>query len=148
MRSAILGVLLSVLASAGCGESAQAKRDRALSQVEVLAERLSAQVGEDGWFKRHATDAPDPWGNPVEVKYTRLNGYERLAVWSSGPDGLPHTRDDIASHTYTCYNDVALAEIAAAKAKGRQASIEGYGASLTKGLVKGTVQGWKDRNKE
>ena len=37
---------------------------------------------------------------------------------------------------------------AAAKAKGRQASIEGYGASLTKGLVKGTVQGWKDRNKE
>lgn len=122
--------------AAGCGWKTNS--DRAQSQVGVLAERLSQNVGEDGWFKRPdstTTDA-DPWGSPLEIKYQRSRSTETLTVWSNGPDRLPHTRDDIGSHAYTIENTAAL-----------QGRVEGLGASASRGLVKGAVQGWKDRNK-
>ena len=133
------------LAAAGCGESTREKVVRATSQVEVAAERLSQNVGEDGWFRRGTADGTDPWSRPLEVSYRRVKGTETLTVWSSGPDGLPRTRDDVSSHAYHLDNEAVLAEIAAAKSKNRQLAVENYGASLTRGLVKGTVQGWKDR---
>jgi hypothetical protein len=142
----LFSVALLALALAGCGESNRSKSVRASSQVNVLAEKFAADVGADGWFKRHTTDEVDPWGRKIEVKYHRANGHEMLAVWSDGPDGLPHTRDDISSHRYWCDNELVLAEIAALKSKGRLAAVENYGAALTRGLTKGSVQGWQERN--
>lgn len=40
---------------------------------------------------------PDPWGNPYNYKPAtdpKLADYE---VWSSGPDGVPGTEDDVTS---------------------------------------------------
>jgi hypothetical protein len=144
-----LGLLLGTGCVAGClGERQADKEARALSQCEVLAEKLSQEVGEDGWFKHGGTDETDPWGSPLEVKYRRTGGTETLIVWSNGPDKLPHTKDDIASHAYHLDNATALAEIAELKSKRRQAAVENYGASLTRGLVRGGHEGWQDRSRK
>ncbi len=141
---AIAGSLTTLFT--GCGESDRSKITRAESQVETLAERLSQDVGADGWFNRTpVVGATDPWGRALDVKYHRGHGAETLTVWSNGPDGLPHTRDDIASHSYRCDNAVVLAEIAALKSKGRQDATENYGAALTRGLVRGSREGWQTR---
>src|SRR5262245_49993521 len=82
----------------GCGESVESQRNRATSQVNVLAETLSEKIGDDGWFVR-ATDVSDvdPWGNTLAVKYERKGVRETLTVRSNGQDGLPLTKDDIAA---------------------------------------------------
>lgn len=139
MRKCLLGLVIIL---AGCQQGPPPK-DRALSQVNVLAEKLSQEVGEDGWFKKTTTEEVDPWGNKLEVKYKRNGGLEILTVWSNGPDGLPHTKDDISSVSYTLENAVVLAEIR--KNRTGTDSLEAYSKALTKGLTKGLVQGWKDR---
>lgn len=146
MRYLFLAVCVCFLS--GCGESESSKRNRTTSQVEVLAEKLSKEVGEDGWFKQSQPEDVDAWGNKLVVKYKRTGGTETLTVWSNGGDGLPFTRDDISSHSYSVANAEILAEIARLKRENRQASVEGYGYHLTKGLTKGIREGWKDRGKD
>src|SRR6266542_2191443 len=47
LACAVLGALLC-----GCGESQESKRNRATSEVNVLADKLSEKIGADGWFER------------------------------------------------------------------------------------------------
>lgn len=146
MKNIILACLLVVLAfCTGCGESTAEKRNRSLSKVEVTADQFSKEVGENGWYIQKQTDEVDAWGNKLEVKYKRSSGYETLTVWSNGQDGLPFTRDDISSHSYTLYNSVVLTEIARIKSQNRQEAVENYGFRLTKGLTKSVREGWSDR---
>jgi hypothetical protein len=156
MKNITLAAALAVVVfCSGCGESTASKKNRTLSQIEVLADQQSREIGEDGWFKRKQVEDVDAWGNKVELKFKRSSGVETVVVWSNGPDGLPFTRDDISSHSYSCYNSEVLAEIARIRAenakvrsKDRQESVENYGFHLTKGLTKGVREGWQDRDKK
>ena len=138
-------ILLTLLPLAGCGPSAA---DHATSQVNVLAEKLSQDVADDGWFKPGKAVEADPWGNPLEVKYTRHNARETLRVRSNGPDGLPFTRDDITSRPHSLTNDAAQVDVT----QRRQKTAEGYTDALTRGagrgIVEGVAQGWKDHRQK
>lgn len=113
------------------------KYNRTVSQIEILAEQRSKEVGENGWFKQSEVHEIDAWGNKLQIKYRRFGGYEKMSVYSNGLDGLPLTKDDIMSHSYICDNVVVLAEIARLKREDRQDAVEGYGYRSTKGLTKG-----------
>src|SRR5262245_55722459 len=76
-------ILTVALALAGCGESTESKRNRATSQVNVVADKLSEKIGEDGWFIRvDGVDEVDPWDNKLTVKYARSDAHETLTVRS------------------------------------------------------------------
>src|SRR5262245_9202219 len=86
---------LVVLTLLGCGEDPRVKRNQAQSQVNVLGEKLSGDLGPDGWFVQPKDTEKDPWGNDLVVKYDRKDKTELLTVRSHGPDGLPLNSDDI-----------------------------------------------------
>src|SRR5262245_46747941 len=133
MRNAILFTL--ALCICGCGESTESKRNRATSQVNVAADKLSEQVGEDGWFIRvKELDEVDPWNNKLTVKYERHGARETLTVRSNGPDGLPLTSDDIAARLH-----LDSEKVLAAQSKLLQKTVEGYSKAISSGLTRGVV---------
>jgi hypothetical protein len=136
-------ITLALVCLVGCGESERAKTRRlinqAVSQVNVTAEKLAEQVGEDGWFKRDAPRENDPWGNPLQVKYERTGSAERLEVRSFGPDSLPRTADDVRA-VYTLNND----EVKKAR---REDALERGGRSLMRGVRKGVTEGVREAMK-
>jgi hypothetical protein len=137
-------ILVAILLLAGCGESTESKRNRATSQVNVAADKLSEKIGEDGWFVRVAElDDIDPWGNKLTVKYERNGANETLTVRSNGEDGLPLTKDDIAAR-YHLDSEKARE----AQAKELQKTIEGVSKSLTRGLTRGVVDAVKESLKK
>ncbi len=98
-------LLVLCLSTAACGKDP--KVEQAKSEVETAAASIDKQTqGDEGsmgpcpGFKttgRAFTLDPalprnDPWGNPYTIECG--NGYQ---VVSSGPDGKPGTKDDIAS---------------------------------------------------
>src|SRR5262245_41064774 len=114
-------ILTLAFALAGCGESTESKRNRATSQVHVVADKLSEKIGEDGWFVRvDGVDEVDPWDNMLTVKYIRHGAKETLTVRSNGQDGLPLTKDDIAA-VFHLDSDQARE----AQSKAMQKSVEG-----------------------
>lgn len=119
------------------------KTNESISKVNVCAEKLSYLVGEDGWFKRTDPDEKDAWGNQLTVRYKIQGGQETLIVVSNGPDGLPYTKDDIQSNSWTIDNNKVLEAMKKARHENRKVGVEDISSSLTKGLVKGVLQGWK-----
>jgi hypothetical protein len=138
MRKCIVFVLPLLLC--GCGESTESMRNRATSQVNVIGDKLSEKIGEDGWFVRvNDVDEVDPWDKKITVKYERQGIRETLTVRSGGQDGLPFTKDDIAVR-FHLDSDVARE----ARGKEWQKSVEGFGRAVTKGLTKGVVDTVKE----
>jgi hypothetical protein len=137
-------LLMSCLALTGCGESLESKRNRATSQVNVLADQLSQKIGADGYFVK-VTDVEevDPWGNTLTVKYERHGPRETLTVRSNGEDGLPLTKDDIAAR-FHLDSDKARAALH----KDLQKSVEDHGKAVTRGLTKGVFDAVKESLKK
>ena len=102
--------------------------------MNVLADKLSEKVGENGYYERVNVDEVDPWGNKIIVKCSRRGAHESLIVRSIGPDGLDRTKDDIAV-TYEVDSDQAREAIS----KSRQKSLEEYGSAASRGLTKGVL---------
>jgi hypothetical protein len=137
-------VLTICLALMGCEESLESKRNRATSEVNVLAEKLSEKIGADGYFIREAnTGEIDPWGNPLTVKYERHGPRETLTVRCNGEDGLPFTKDDIAAR-FHLDSDKARAALH----KDLQKSVEEYSKAAARGLTKGTFDSVKEAFKK
>lgn len=142
MRRALL--LAFTLCLCGCGESTESKRNRATSQVNVAADKLSEQVGEDGWFIRvKELDEVDPWDNKLTVKYERHGARETLTVRSNGPDGLPLTADDIAARFH-----LDSEKVLAARSQQLQKTVEGYSKAISGGLTRGVVDVVKESMKK
>jgi hypothetical protein len=129
-----------VLAATSCGESLESKRNRATSQVNVLAEKLSEKVNADGMFDRVGeVEDVDPWDNRLVVKYDRKGPRETLTVRSNGPDGLPLTRDDIAARFHLDSDQAREA-----RSKETQKSVEGVSRAFSKGLTRGVFDAVKE----
>lgn len=123
----LLGVVLL-----GCAEDPRVKRNQAQSQVNVLGEKLSDDIGPDGWFVQSKETEKDPWGNDLVVKYDRKDKTELLTVRSHGPDGLPLNSDDIV------YRFQVSQRTAVEKA------VEKGAASGARGIVKGIIEGVRE----
>jgi len=137
-------MLTLCLALVGCGESLESKRNRATSQVNVLADQLSEKIGPDGYFVRVAdVEEIDPWGNKLTVKYERHGPRETLTVRSNGQDGLPLTKDDIAAR-YHLDSDQAREALH----MDLQKRVEEYGKAVTRGLTKGVFDAAKEAFKK
>lgn len=142
MRNTIATIL--AIALCGCGESLESKRNRATSQVNVAADKLSEKIGEDGWFVRvNELDDMDPWDNKLTVKYERHGARETLTVRSNGQDGLPLTKDDIAAR-FHLDSDKARE----ARSKETQKSVEGISKAISGGLTRGVFDAVKESIKK
>ena len=123
----LLGVMLL-----GCGEDPRVKRNQAQSQVNVLGEKLSGDIGPDGWFIPTKDTETDPWGNDLVVKYDRKDKTELLTVRSHGPDQLPLTNDDI------------VYRFQVSQRSGVEKALEKGAAAGARGLVKGIIEGVRE----
>lgn len=143
-------IFILILFIFGCGpdprEVLREQKNQVTSQVNVLADKLSRQIDENGWFIRNEMTEKDVWGNPLRISYDRNVYSETLQVSSNGPDGLPMTRDDIGAK-YNLNNQEYLKAFKEAKQSIREKNIEGNSSSLTKGLVKGVFQAIEERKK-
>ncbi len=135
-------VFLLIFLVFGCGESEKSKKNRALSQVGQIADRLSQSIGDDGYFKRESVDEVDPWGEQIWVRYHKVDAREYLTVTSNGPDRLPFTRDDIGV-VYQLESDKVREEIS----RRRKEGVDIYSQKLTHGLTKGILDALKERKK-
>jgi ribosomal protein S10 len=88
MRRCLLFLFLTLCVGCG-GESTAAKRQRAMSELNVLADAW------DGTEKPPATDKVDPWGQTYTASVSKGRYNFDLTVRSNGPDGLPKNSDDI-----------------------------------------------------
>lgn len=112
-------ICLCLLAVVGCvGPS---NRDRAISQVETLAENVDLDA-----------KATDPWGNDIIIKVTKSSTRWRLEVRSCGPDGLPFTRDDIVAARWW-------------RVPEEKSRIERGSEDFSRGFVNGVKQGLKKK---
>jgi hypothetical protein len=140
-RSLLLTLCLALV---GCGESTESKRNRATSQVNVLAEKFSEKIGDDGYFVRQTeVEDLDPWGSKLVVKYERHGARETLTVRSNGEDGLPLTKDDIAAR-YHLDSEKAREALH----KDLQRTVEGYSMAAARGLTKGAFDSVKEAMKK
>lgn len=142
-----MSAVLVLFAVVGCqGDKERIKKDtnRTVSIVNVVAERLAADVTEDGWFRRQRVEDLDAWGAAVGVKYTRTGATERMEVRSSGPDGLPYTPDDVVVKFYLDNEEVKRA-LKEKRRDDRERLIEGAGRSLFRGITRGGVEGLRGK---
>jgi hypothetical protein len=70
------------------------------SRLESMADQLEARLGRgepypgnwEGWLRRDFSGVPeDPWGNVYWLKHDNRG----FTVGSAGPDGIPHSDDDL-----------------------------------------------------
>lgn len=50
-----------------------------------------------GPYVNNANLLNDPWGNPYRIRVPGLHNPERYDLWSSGPDGVDETADDLGN---------------------------------------------------
>lgn len=119
----------------GCAD----RKADALKQVQRLTQELDQQTTKTGVYVR-AKDVDikekDPWGTPIQVRYSQGGVAEIVRVRSAGPDREFNTPDDVAAQAMSA-NFKGIGEGVKEHA-GETAS------NVAKGLVKGTVQGLKE----
>jgi general secretion pathway protein G len=101
---AIIGILLGLAFGIGAYASRSARRSKAFSQIERLANAVQAALVEDGalplslleitnrlpsgFTYESSTGLPlDPWGNPYEYVHQTNSPYSYF-LFSYGPDGV------------------------------------------------------------
>lgn len=137
MRYCVL--ILVCLLMGGCSD---AERQKARSKIEVVAEKLAGQTNENGLIPFKGIEENDPWGNEIRVRYTenvnRSGRWEQtVEVRSSGPDGLPFTRDDmVAKRTL-----VLIGPPKASMAERIEKNSEAISRGFIRGIFKGTGEG-------
>lgn len=122
-------LFIAVLCAIGCGESVQSLRNRAVSQVNVIADNLSKKVDKNGFIQEDVKQI-DPWGNLIRINY----GKNSLSVVSNGQDGLPFTRDDITARCQLDHKSI-------------EDIVDGVSHSVSHGLTKGIIDAFKETRK-
>lgn len=121
-------------------EKLAAEKQKALSQVRTIHEKLDGQLLDNGLFKQdNPVSENDPWGNPIEIVYRKNSELcVTLIVRSNGPDGNPNNTDDIYKTSTRFRNDATKEEV------------EKMTRGLSRGLVSGVVDGitGRDPNKK
>jgi hypothetical protein len=141
MRLQAVAILLLVIISNGCSNSAE--YDRAQAQVQRIVDNLDRRTTATGVYVRVNIDEVkeiDPWGMTIQVAYSQGGVAEVVSVRSAGPDGEFQTDDDIVAEGMTA-NLKGVGE-------GIKKNAEEIAASTAKGIVKGTVEGVKESIKD
>ncbi len=117
-----------------------AKLNRADDQVVAWKDRLAADKGEDGRWKRwegkEAAELPerDPWGNPLRVRYVQYARNESLVVSSDGPDGREFSSDDLKAGAHNTDWTGIVRE-----------GVEEVAGATTRGAVRGAIDAVMER---
>lgn len=130
-----LGLLL-----AGCGQPPDPRPERAEALVKNWTEKLDGQTTPLGGYIRHnGPTQADPWGNDLQVNYSKGGIVEKLSVRSLGPDGQAFTKDDIVEErTKTTFEGIGTAV-----KKNVEETAEKTGKGLASGIIKGIREGMK-----
>lgn len=111
-------------------------RNKSLSLVEVVAEKLSLELNDDKSLKFYkSVDGKDSWANPLTIKYTESGLTQTVEVRSMGTDGLLFTRDDLIAK-----RSITLPVKPGVPFEKR---LEGSSQSIFRGMFKGIREGLK-----
>mgnify|MGYP001603291918 CR=1 FL=1 len=129
--------LLIVILCIGCGPS---KRDVATSRINQIAHEWTGNLN----FK---VEENDPWGNAYQSKIEKGSMNYVLEIRSSGPDGLPFTRDDLVAQSFSNHSDFSkvLGKDAENIAEG---TMKGIGRGITEGIREGMDKKEKKESKK
>lgn len=131
--------------SSGCLDAARqaAAQKQAVDQAEAQVDRLCAELDsrttDSGVYIRVEEGdilERDPWGKPLQVRYSAGGVAETVTVRSAGPDRLWNTEDDLLAQR----TSVNLKGIGS----GIKQNVQETAAEAAKGLVKGAIEGVKE----
>lgn len=128
------------IAFGGCGAPSRRQAiEQAQAQVIRLCDELDARTTAAGVYIR-AEEADilerDPWGLPLQVRYSAGGVAEVVTVRSAGPDRQWNTEDDLLAQG----TSVNLKGIGS----GIKQNVQETAAEAAKGLVKGAIEGMQE----
>lgn len=119
-------ILVAVITSFGNGcSSGPSKEEQALSQVNVAVRK---EFNDMNFPSDGTIGEKDAWGNNLIWDLEKHWNSYKLKVRSSGPDGLPYTKDDITATTPVKVTD-------------EESASERFVRGLARGTFKGIKQG-------
>lgn len=93
-------IAVALLFLIGCGPTSQQNKERAFSEMNVIAKEWNG-----GPVPPDLEGRLDPWGQSYQASIERTDYDYKIIVKSSGPDKLPENHDDISVYRRVRHND-------------------------------------------